>query len=259
MNSFFTYPFTVTHIVLCTRVPAGAGTPCHRNRQSHGLVYKCEGRSGYRFLNGPVMEVEEGQVFYLPKFSDYDVLNIHTGACIAVNFELSDPKLTFPPFSMPKKLASKYKGLFSKLPDYFGQDKPGGATGCMMTLYQILHEIQQDHFRRYSTQSHLAPAEKGAALLRERLSDPELTVTSVCDALNISEGYFRRLFLQMYGISPRQFLIRQRIEKAKELLLSRNDSCCQIGQLCGFDSGSYFSREFHRQTGMTASEFRKSL
>lgn len=174
-------------------------------------------------------------------------------------FHLADPKIAFPPFSLPEKPSEKYKPLFVELAQNFGSGTPGSEALCFSLLYRILSGIQRDHFRRYSSGSQSALAEKGAALLNECLGDSSLTVANVASELGMSEGYFRRLFLQVYGISPRKYLIARRIALAKELLLSEPISCREIAFRCGFESESYFSKEFRRHAGISASDFRRSF
>ncbi len=259
MNAFFQYPFTVTEIVYGARVLPAFATARHRNRASHGLVYKLEGSTEYLFADGKRFPFSEGQILYLPKYSDYDVLRIGEGACYAVNFHLADPKIAFPPFSLPEKPSEKYKPLFVELAQNFGSGTPGSEALCFSLLYRILSGIQRDHFLRYSSGSQSALAEKGAARLNECLGDSSLTVANVASELGMSEGYFRRLFLQVYGISPRKYLIARRIALAKELLLSEPISCREIAFRCGFESESYFSKEFRRHAGISASDFRRSF
>ena len=72
-----------------------------------------------------------------------------------------------------------------------------------------------------------------------------------------SKYHLLRLFKRYYGITPRQYLIDKRIEKAKECLkngMPVTQTCFSIG----FESPSSFSNLFKNRIGMTPSEFQKS-
>ena len=72
-----------------------------------------------------------------------------------------------------------------------------------------------------------------------------------------SPYHLLRLFKLYYGITPRQYQITKRIEKAKKNLINGwkvSESCYDVG----FQSVTTFSTLFKRKTGMTPTEFKKS-
>jgi AraC-like DNA-binding protein len=75
----------------------------------------------------------------------------------------------------------------------------------------------------------------------------------------IGMGYslYRKKFKEYTGISPAQYQINLRINKAKELLITTNKTLKEIAQTLGFDSSDYFFRLFKQKTGVTPSDFRE--
>ena len=65
-----------------------------------------------------------------------------------------------------------------------------------------------------------------------------------------------KLFRVHGGLSPNEFLIHTRIERAKGLLAAGNDPITAIAFACGFPSSSYFSTVFSKYTGVSPREFR---
>jgi AraC-like DNA-binding protein len=59
------------------------------------------------------------------------------------------------------------------------------------------------------------------------------------------------------GISPRQYFLQLKVMRARELLITTDQSIKEISYQLGFDSIYYFSRFFKQKTGMSPSEFRK--
>ena len=72
----------------------------------------------------------------------------------------------------------------------------------------------------------------------------------------MSPYHFARLFKQATGVSPRQFVIRRRIEAAKILLAARRLSIGEVALAVGFCSQSHFTTSFRRSTGITPGHYR---
>lgn len=63
-------------------------------------------------------------------------------------------------------------------------------------------------------------------------------------------------FTKTTGVSPRQYIIQTRIQKAMELLNSTSLSIQDISEMIGYDNPLYFSRLFKKTLGMSPSEYR---
>jgi AraC family transcriptional regulator len=74
--------------------------------------------------------------------------------------------------------------------------------------------------------------------------------------VDISQFHFSYLFKQAIGISPYQYLLQQRIERAKQLLKQTKRSIMDIALECGFNSHSHLSMQFRQLTGMTPTAYR---
>lgn len=61
------------------------------------------------------------------------------------------------------------------------------------------------------------------------------------------------------GISPHQYLLQQRIERAKQLLKQTDQSVVDIALACGFNSHSHLSKQFRQVTGVTPKAYRAEL
>lgn len=79
----------------------------------------------------------------------------------------------------------------------------------------------------------------------------EISLNELASELGISRYYFCRLFKQSTGLSPHQYVIQQRVERAKQLLQRGGMSIADIAQACGFTHQSHLTRHFKRLTGVT--------
>ncbi len=255
MNAFFTDSFRVSGIELCMRVQSEHSKLVHKNRPTHGLVIMLTGKTQYFFSDGSDMTVEEGELFYLPKFSNYRVKPILHGECIAVNFDLCDRSVTYPHFSLPAERKLKYTAMFRELLAAWNKRTPAQMNLCMCKLYELICAIQADAAAKYSDSSVKKTALRGAERIASSIEDPKLTVQEIAKELSVSPEYFRKLFASVYGISPKQYMIKLRIEKAKALILSGELPIREIGGLCGYEYECYFSREFKKEVGFSPTRF----
>lgn len=77
--------------------------------------------------------------------------------------------------------------------------------------------------------------------------------------LHMDYNYLSTLFSASQGISIEQYLIRQKIERAKELLMDGELNLSEIAYKLGYSSVQHLSSQFRKITGMTASSYRESL
>ncbi len=84
----------------------------------------------------------------------------------------------------------------------------------------------------------------------------DLSLAELASVVNISPTYFASLFKQTMGISPHQYVIQQRIERAKVMLMKTDLAIADIALQVGFSSQSHLTQQFKRLTGMTPKQIR---
>ena len=67
----------------------------------------------------------------------------------------------------------------------------------------------------------------------------------------------RKLFLSRYSTTPKQYILKQRLNMAQQLLLDTALSVTQIAERCGFTSVYHFCRAFKDKTGISPSQYGK--
>ena len=75
----------------------------------------------------------------------------------------------------------------------------------------------------------------------------------------MSPDYYTRKFKDVTKQNPINYINRQRIEKAFLLLNTTNYSCKEIGCLCGFNSNTYFSKNFKKYINESPSAYKASI
>jgi AraC-like DNA-binding protein len=77
----------------------------------------------------------------------------------------------------------------------------------------------------------------------------QIQLSALAKAVHLSPRSLLRTFKQVMGISPIDYLIRLRVEKARELLRDPRMSITEIALRVGFSDSNYFSRQFRKITG----------
>lgn len=88
--------------------------------------------------------------------------------------------------------------------------------------------------------------------------DQDVSLETLSAVASISSYYFVRLFKQSVGISPHQYVLQQRLQRARELLLKTDLPINEISLQTGFSNQSHFTAAFRRFLRVTPSHFRKS-
>ncbi|NMG05619.1 AraC family transcriptional regulator [Brasilonema sp. UFV-L1] len=87
--------------------------------------------------------------------------------------------------------------------------------------------------------------------------DSEIKLTTLAQVAGISQYYFCQLFKQSLGITPYQYVLQLRVERAKQLLKNQKITICDVALACGFANQSHFTKHFRKLTGMTPKAYWK--
>jgi AraC family transcriptional regulator len=91
-----------------------------------------------------------------------------------------------------------------------------------------------------------------------RIED-ELTLCEMAQAVELSTAHFSRMFRKSTGETPHQFFLRQRVERAKEMLRSADGRVLDVAVACGFKSQQHFAQAFRNVCGASPTEYRQEF
>lgn len=84
----------------------------------------------------------------------------------------------------------------------------------------------------------------------------DIKLADLAAMLDMSQFHFSHLFKQSIGTPPYQYLLQQRVERAKQLLKQSDARVVDIALECGFNSHSHLSKQFREFVGMTPTAYR---
>lgn len=95
---------------------------------------------------------------------------------------------------------------------------------------------------------------RACSYIAENLGE-RFTLDDLARQAGVSRFHFARLFRVSTGDSPMAYLLKSRIERAKQMLLQDDRPVCEIAAALGFCDQSHLTRTFRRMTGVTPREF----
>jgi AraC family transcriptional regulator len=126
----------------------------------------------------------------------------------------------------------------------------------LVKLVQRYGELRSEalDFSRGFTASHY---KRVLDFVAERFGRP-IAIEDMARVAGLSPAHFSRLFKEVLGDSPYQFVMDYRVEQAKRMLADRSRPLSDIALACGFADQAHFTRIFKRLTGTTPKAFRAS-
>jgi len=92
-------------------------------------------------------------------------------------------------------------------------------------------------------------------LVHAKIED-ELTLWEMAQSVELSPAHFSRMFRKSTGETPHQFVLRNRIERAKERLRAPEARVLDVALACGFKTQQHFARVFRHLCGISPREYR---
>ena len=243
----------ITSISVAVYVAPNTGNSVHKNRPFHGFVLNdANSVKDYVFDDGYVMRTDKSTLFYLPKGSSYYVESLLIGGCYAINF---DAEISDGPFCVSLRNTERLVNSFKTACDAWKKQEDNREVAAMRALYDAIYQIQRELQRQYVSSDHFSVIAPAVEMLDKNFTQNDLRVSILASLCGISEVYFRSLFFNRFGVSPKEYMIQKRIEYAKALLKSGDFSVTEISMLCGYAEPCHFSREFSRRVGISPKQY----
>lgn len=127
-------------------------------------------------------------------------------------------------------------------------------AGIVNYLIGIMYSLERTNELSKNTQ-HMFIVSKAQMLIRDSLEKP-LSIQDIAEQLGVSYSSLRKIFKEYTGLAPALYQHDLKLQRAKELLSTTNDSIKEIAYRLNFESPDYFSSKFKTKTGMKPSDFR---
>lgn len=123
-----------------------------------------------------------------------------------------------------------------------------------VSIHAILCELAESCYTIPAAAS--TSIERAIQFMEEHITE-NISLDEIASKICLSKYYLNRLFSKHIGMTPHRYFSNMRVQHAKRLLLTTNDTIEGVAEQCGFDNVSNFIRLFKQRTNMTPTEFRK--
>jgi AraC-like DNA-binding protein len=244
--------------------------PEHQERRSKGQLQQANlhlvlSGKGYVTVNGKEYGLEAGQGFHYgpgleqeyrtdPK-DPWEVFWVHIageGVDRLLNGRGTSSVWLFTYGDLPK--LKQLTGDLLELASPYDRNE----VHLAVKLYELLAELgmSAETLGTATTLDKRARMREAAEYIRTRCREP-LTLLQMAEQTSFSTYYFSRMFHEVMGRTPVEWLFECRLVVAKQLLMSTGWTIKQVAENSGFSQSSYFIARFREHTGMTPQEYRR--
>ncbi|MCF7817885.1 MAG: AraC family transcriptional regulator [Kiritimatiellales bacterium] len=137
---------------------------------------------------------------------------------------------------------------------FYHHNQPLAAAHCLSTiLYLTQFSAHEESTHSLEKKTHIRQI---AGEMEDYLGN-KLVIGELAQRLGYSRTYFSKLFKEIMGVSPKEYLCTKRIEQAKDLLHGTALSVAEIARATGYgDDLTFFYRHFKQRTGMSPGAYR---
>ena len=216
---------------------------------SHHFLWVSEG-SGRFCVDSEKFTLQKGEGIFMRQEvpHSYEGLDFHTSY---LTFTLSDKALDYLVgarwfrFSFPSFLEKDFESLKRfALGNSTIASRSAAGYSLVMELFSATTSTQDSIENRIDR------------LLEQRYSEP-LTLDEIASFVGLDRFSLCRYYATARGTTVMDALLKIRIEKAKRFLRYSTDPVARVGELCGFESPSYFGKRFRQTVGCTPTQYRK--
>lgn len=194
--------------------------------------------------------VQNQSVCYVPARLDYTRIATRDNL-IVIHFDTTNYHARDIEYFQPRNPQALAE-LFREILDCWNQKAVGYQYECASILCKIFAECYRQN---YKTPTKGSKIEKSVDYIQKHFRDSNLKIKDAAEQSFISEVYFRRLFKETFGTSPRKYIVTLRIQNAVGLISAGYFSLSEVAVMSGYNDYKYFSVEFKRVMGVSPSEY----
>lgn len=224
------------------------------NRKTHSLFIRTRANVFYDFYDKEML-AEEGQLLFIPKGASYSYKALSENAAYtAIHFEADFSQKPHPAcYCLDAFFEADY--MANHLPDMWNFGKQAEKYQCISLLYSLLAYLSSmEHAHAYAKEK-FEIIEPAVVYLKEHIYDSELKIDMLHRLCGISNTYFRQIFAQRFGTTPKNYIIAKRVGHAKAIISSGDfNTVGEVAESVGFCDPLYFSKVFRKHYGASPSE-----
>lgn len=225
-------------------------------RPTSAFLYLKNCSAEYEF-DGRTIEANKGDVVYIPKdsvYSTYFAKNSNESvSTYLIEFNSTDLDGEVFIFAEEITVIGNIKGsdadCFYDTTKFFKTASPCIAE-AKAAIYRLISSFSYQRRITDIYKSEFSSIAEGIVYMENDIFQ-EKSIAEIADMCHVSQSYFRSLFKKYSGVSPINYQINAKIERAKYLLTHEHMTVGEVAEYMGFSDDAYFCKLFKKYTGLS--------
>ncbi|MBR5903405.1 MAG: helix-turn-helix transcriptional regulator [Clostridia bacterium] len=213
----------------------------------HRIILRLSAVMDY-IVQGERVRVEPGDVMFLMNSPHYQALypTSESGESLMINF--SGELIDTPSGVLVVRKSAEMHRLICAMYRSWAVQTDVNRCRCMAMLWEVLAIFAEaGETRRSYTERLLDPALEH---LEKHIFDPDLRAGQLHRLCGVSDTYFRKLFEERFGLTPKKYILQRRLDQAKAILESGEyGTVAAVAEAVGFEDGLYFGKVYRDRYG----------
>lgn len=233
-------------------------------------LYILKGQGEIRIGNETYI-IKPNDIYLIPPNTVHGFFNSHESSkllCAEIKFDVHEPEYRRTVLELPHVLSVKntpvsrilmdiYKE--TRVKDSFSESVSGLLMQEMFTYLLRVATGGRDETRPIRKQESSKTGDDLSRVLDYIFENVQnnITLQDLANICCLEKTYFLKKFKTLTGYTPMAYVRKEKIKKAKELLIYSDMNITQISEAVGFESIHHFSNVFSKATGMSPNKFKK--
>ena len=221
----------------------------------HWAVHYVLSGKGTLLCNGEAFHAQAGELFiaHPGERTVYIADEVEPWTYIWAGFSCSESFAQL--IAQPVIKAPWAASCFSRMVACQEKASPEWAVYALLSEFFAAFAAQQEAGRVPSAEDYV---NRAVSAIEANCNQP-LQISEIAASLGLNRSYFCRLFKQQTGMSPQQYLVSYRLEKAAEMITLQGMSQKEAAQLTGYADPASFCRMFKRKFGVPPGAYRDAF
>ncbi len=244
----------------------------------HAVVVQVQGSSVFEWRSEEgtqVVTFQEGQSVLIPALRRFSSKTLRSGEILMITLDprfvrfathtlgggedpvelrfavpVRDPLLSAMAVSLHQEVLAGYPGG-----RVYGESMAASLSAHLVTRYGAAPRREREGIQGGLTKNQL---KRVLDYMHAHLSE-DIPLSALAAEAGLSLFHFARCFKDSTGLSPHRYLVQCRVDRARELLISRKHTTSDIAVQVGFCDQSHLTLHFRRVFGVTPKQFRQQI
>lgn len=223
-------------------------------RKDNAFFFRIQGSKLYEFSDRKIV-ANKGDLVFVPKGASFASKTISGSSLyFTINFNADFLQAPQPAcFSLEKFYDAEF--ITSNFADMWNLGTQAERYQCMSLFYRLLSYLCAAEHSRDFDNDRFKLIDPAVTYLKEHIYDSTLTTEKLHRLCGISNTYFRQIFTEQFGTTPKNYILTKRISHAKAIITSGDYSTIgEVALSVGFNDPLYFSKVFKKMHGVSPSD-----